>query len=170
MPLVNKDKFKCCNSLLFVQERVGFVPLIFVGDFNTTLHSSKKHGGSIFREASREYMEYLMPFYDLMDINLAYGRFTWSNKRQGPGHTIARLDWFLISRTILEDAIVPLSRILPWVGLDHIPITLELSSPIPLGPIPFHFNPCWEEDPSFWGMVSVSWNSWIEGSSVFIWE
>jgi hypothetical protein len=141
MPFINKDKTICWNSLLSLQGIMSFAPLIFVGDFNTTLHVFEKRGIFLVRDSSREYMEDLVASYDLMDIKPPHGRFTWSNMRQGPGHIEVKLDLFLINSNIQEDSIVPLSCLIPWAGYDHRPITLELSSPIPLGPIPFHFNP-----------------------------
>jgi hypothetical protein len=76
---------------------------IFAGDFNTTLHNCEKRGGSIVREATRENMEDLLTIFDLFEIKLALGHFTWSNKRHRPGHIAVKLDTFLISITILED-------------------------------------------------------------------
>jgi len=70
----------------------------------------------------------------------------------------------------LEGAIVPSSRILPWSGFDHRPIVLDLSPPVPLGPISFRFNLRWVEDPSFLGVVAAAWNFCLQGSPIFIWE
>jgi hypothetical protein len=42
--------------------------LIFVGDFNTTMHNFEKRGGSIVIETSKENMEDLLSTFDLMDI------------------------------------------------------------------------------------------------------
>lgn len=115
-------------------------------------------------------MEDLLSTYDLMDIRPIAGLFTWSNKRQGPGHIAARLDRFLISSSILEESFVPSSRILPWSGSEHRPITLGLSPPSPFGPILFRFNPCWAEDPGFFEVIEGVLRAWIQGSPVYIWE
>jgi hypothetical protein len=36
-----------------------------------------------------------MQDWDLLDIKPSTGKYTWSNKRVGPGHIAARLDRFL---------------------------------------------------------------------------
>jgi len=88
-------------------------------------------------------MEDLLVKFKLMDIKPPHGRLTSLNKREGPGHIVTGIDMFLISRNNLEESISPFPWILPWERLDHHLITLDLSSPIPLGPISFRFNPNW---------------------------
>jgi hypothetical protein len=144
--------------------------LIIAGDFNTTLHHKEKKGGSIVRDPSREHLEDLISTYQLLDIKPSNGRYTWSNRRLGPGHITARLDHFLLSSSFLEEAYLPSSRILPWTGSDHRPITLTLSPPRNPGPIPYRFNPLWIPEPGFLDIVSDAWNCWIQGSPNYIWE
>jgi len=149
VPSLNKDKKNCWLSIFSLLYQTIPTSLIFVGYFNTIMQNFEKRGGSIVRESSSENMEYLISTFDLMDIQPTSGLFTWSNKIHGLGHIVGILDRFLINRNILEESLIPSSRILPWSGLDHRPISLELTPPTPLGPIPFLFNPQWAEDPCF---------------------
>jgi exonuclease III len=68
MPSINKDKEICWLSIFSLLNQTRPTSLIFVGDFNTTMHNFEKRGGSIVREASRESMEDLLSTFDLMDI------------------------------------------------------------------------------------------------------
>ena len=79
--------------------------------------------------------------WELEDIPLDKGKFTWSNKRIGPGHIAARLDRFLIQSSFLTLGLMATSRILPHYTSDHKPISLSLSHGEKLGPIPFRFSP-----------------------------
>jgi len=145
---------ECWSSLQNIKDSFYPKDIIIAGDFNTTLHHKEKKGGSIAQDISREHLEDLIYAYHLLDIKPSNGRFTWSNRRLGPGHITARLDHFLLSSSFLEDAFLPYSRILPWIGSDHRPITLTLSPPNNRGPIPFHFNPLWISEPGFFDIVS----------------
>jgi hypothetical protein len=58
-------------------------------------------------------MDDVLMALDLMDIKLVSGPFTSSNKRQGHGNIVVRLDIFLISGSLLEDSLLALSCILP---------------------------------------------------------
>jgi hypothetical protein len=67
--------------------------LIIVGDFNTTLHHWEKMGGSVVRDFSREYLEDLISSRDLFDVKPSKGVFALSNRRVGPRHIVARLQY-----------------------------------------------------------------------------
>ena len=69
---------------------------MLAGDLNVTLALAEKKGGSLVRDPAREWVEDLMLEWDLEDITPDKGKYTWSNKRIGPGHIAARLDRFLI--------------------------------------------------------------------------
>jgi hypothetical protein len=163
MPSLSHDKIICWRSLLNLQESNTTTSLIFTREFNTTMHASDKWDGNIVRDSTREYMEDLMLGLDLLDIKHVSGCFTWSNKIQGPRHIAARMDRFLISGSPSR-GLLPSLVLNPSLGrLNHRPISLELSNYEPLGPIPFRFNPRWEDDPSFLDLVSSTWCSWIQG-------
>jgi hypothetical protein len=59
--------------------------IIIVGDLNVTLSLGEKKGGSIVRDPCREWAEDIILDWDLEDIKPPRGKYTWSNKRTGPG-------------------------------------------------------------------------------------
>jgi hypothetical protein len=170
MPVIYQEKIDCWSSLQNLQGSLDSKDLIIAGDLNTTLHPKEKKGGSRVRDPTREHLEDLISSFHLIDINPSNDRFTWSNRRLGPGHITARLDRFLLSSSFLDESFSPSSLILPWTGSDHRPVTLTLSPPDNFGPIPFRFNPLWILDPRFFDIVSDAWNCWIQGSPNYIWE
>ena len=78
---------------------------------------------------------------DLLDIPLKNEKYTWSNRRTGIGHVVARLDRYMVSSTFLHKDLLPTSLALPSAVLDHKAISLILSPPINIKVIPFRFNP-----------------------------
>ena len=66
------------------------------GDFHVILNSKEKRGGNIVRDPFREKMEYLMMDWDLVDVKLVKGKYTWLNIRIRLGHIATILDHFLI--------------------------------------------------------------------------
>jgi hypothetical protein len=67
-----------------------------------------------------------MQDWDLLDIKPISGKYTWTNKRIGPGHIAARLDRFLIQSSFLLLGLEARVHILPCSTSDHKPIKLEL--------------------------------------------
>jgi len=141
MPNNHHEKIQCWKSLLGLQNLSTYSRFIIVGDFNTTLHPKEKRGGSLVRDPSREHMEDSISSLDLSDIKPKINKYTWTNRREGKGHIVARLDIFLVSNCYLEDNRSCSSNILTWEVFDHRPVSLSLSEQEDLGPIPFHFNP-----------------------------
>jgi hypothetical protein len=170
VPVQFSEKRACWDSLKsFLQQR-NTENIIIVGDLNITLASSEKKGGSPVRDPAREWVEDLIMDWDLEDIKPVRGKYTWSNKRLGPGHIAARLDRFLIQTSFLTLGLAASSKILPNYTSDHKPILLELSSDANLGPIPFRFNPLWIHQEGFQDLVANAWSVQIQGSSFFVWE
>ena len=66
--------------------------VIIVGDLNVTLSQDEKRGGSLVRDPIRETVDEIILECDLMDVKPSTGKYTWNNKRIGPGHIAARLD------------------------------------------------------------------------------
>jgi exonuclease III len=170
MPVIYQEKIECWSSLQNLHGSLDSKDLIIAGDLNTTLHPKEKKGGTRVWDPTREHLEDLISSFHLIDIKPSNGRFTWSNKRLGPGHITARLDHFLLRSSFLDESLSPSSLILPWAGSDHRPITLTLSPPENFGPIPFRFNPLWLSDPNFFDIVTDAWSCWIQGSPNYIWE
>jgi hypothetical protein len=115
-------------------------------------------------------VEDLISAWDLMDIKPTRGRYTWTNKRVGPGHIAARLDRFLVQSSFLTLGLTTSSEILPHSTSDHKPISLELRKEQGQGPIPFRFNPAWIQDKDFLSRVSKVWTSKVKGSAFYVWE
>eukprot|EP00253_Pinus_taeda_P013340 PITA_13340 len=90
VPVNSGEKKSCWDSLRQQADLVTLENVIIAGDLNTTLHSSEKRGGSIVRDSAREWVEDLLQDWDLLDIKPFSGMFTWSNKRIGPSHIVAR--------------------------------------------------------------------------------
>ena len=107
--------------------------------------------------------------WELEDIIPDNGKFTWSNKRIGPGHIAACLDRFLIHSSFLTLGLLATSKILPHYTSDHKPISLSLSPGKKLGPIPFR-GPIWVNQEGFLNLVSNSWNEPVYGSPFYVWE
>ena len=108
--------------------------------------------------------------WDLEDIKPSKGKFTWTNKRVGPGHIVARLDHFLVHTSFLTLGLFANSEILEAYTSDHKPISLSLTSGENLGPIPFRFSPLWVSMDGFYDLVSETWQISVTGSPFFIWE
>jgi len=70
-------------------------------------------------------MDGLISVMDLIDVPPVKGKFTWKNRRVGPGHIVARLDRFLISVSFLSLPASFSSKIIPWASSDHLPISLS---------------------------------------------
>ena len=105
-----------------------------------------------------------------MDVKPSSRKYTWNNKRIGPGHIAARLDRFLVEDSFLLLGLNLSSKILPFGGSDHKPILLELVPDLNLGPIPFRFKPLWASHPDFLHIVVDTWSPPVTGSPFFIWE
>ena len=108
---------------------------------NVTLALWEKKGGSPVRDPVREWVEDIMLDWDLDDIKPTSGKFTWSNKRVGPGHISACLDRFLVHSSFLTLGLFASSEILQACTSDHKPISLTLSIGEKMGPIPFRISP-----------------------------
>ena len=147
-----KDCWESLNSFLSTNPHEN---LVLAGDMNVTLALSEKKGGSPVRDPAREWVEDIMLDWDLEDIKPSKGKFTWTNKRVGPGHIAARLDRFLV-HSFLTLGLFTTSEILQACTSDHKPISLILSPRENLGPIPFRFSPLWVSMDGFYELVSKS--------------
>jgi len=137
VPVNAGEKKQCWDSIKLMAEEETLRNIIIAGDLNITLSSSEKRGDNIVREPAREWVEDIMQDWDMLDIKPLKGKYTWSNKRIGPGHIAARLDRFLIQSSYLLLGLEARMLILPCSVSDHKPIKLELSAQRNFGPIPF---------------------------------
>ena len=143
VPVSLTEKKDCWDSVNLFLNQHNTDNVVVVGDLNVTLALAERKGGSLVRDPAREWVEDLMMDWELEDIPPDKGKFTWTNKRIGPGHIAARLDRFLIQSSFLTLGLMATSRILPHYTSDHKPISLSLSRGEKLGPIPFRFSPIW---------------------------
>jgi exonuclease III len=164
------EKRECWDSIRHLSESENLENIIVAGDLNLTLRMEEKRGGTIIRDPAREWVEDLMQDWDLLDIPPENGKYTWSNKRIGPGHIAARLDRCLVQSSFLLLGLESRLHILPCSVSDHKPILLEMLGHNDLGPIPFRFNPLWVKEPEFLNLVLDSWKTPVKGSPFFIWE
>jgi exonuclease III len=170
VPVLLEEKIFCWDTLkdyLLLNELEN---IIIGGDLNVTLAATEKKGGSIVRDPAREWVEDIMSDWELEDVKPTKGKYTWSNKRAGPGHIAARLDRFLVHSTFMLLGLTLSSSILPHSVSDHKPIMLDISHDKNLGPIPFRFSPAWLQDESFQDLVTKTWNETVRGSAFFVWE
>jgi hypothetical protein len=122
------------------------------------------------RDPAREWVEDIMSDWELEDAKPTRGKYTWSNKRVGPGHIAARLDRFLVQSSFMLLGLTLSTTILPHSVSDHKPILLEISQDRNLGPIPFRFSPAWLQYEGFQDLVAKIWNEKVRGSPFFVWE
>eukprot|EP00253_Pinus_taeda_P028778 PITA_28778 len=169
------EKRECWDSIRPLSESENLENIIVAGDLNLTIRMEEKRmeekqGGTIIRDPAREWVEDLMQDWDLLDILPENGKYTWSNKRIGPGHIVARLDRCLVQSSFLLLGLESILHILPCSASDHKPILLEMLGHKYFGPIPFRFNPLWVKELVFLKMVQDCWNLPVKGFPFYIWE
>jgi exonuclease III len=170
VPVLINEKKDCWDSLRLFLNSHHTKNIVVAGDLNVTLSLAEKKGGTIVRDPSREWVEDLMTDWELEDIPPSNGKFTWSNKRLGPGHIAARLDRFLIQSSFLTLGLRASTKVLPHYISDHKPLALSLRPSAALGPIPFKFSPLWLEQGDFLNLVHHSWKDPVTGSPSYVWE
>ena len=169
-PVNIREKKECWDTIKQQADLTTLENVIIARDLNLTLHSSEKRGGSTVRDPAREWAEDLLQEWDLIDIKPSTGKFSWSNKRIGPGHIAAMLDRFFIQGSFLLLGLESRMHILLFSISDHKPIKLELLAHPDLGPIPFRFSPLWVKEPLFMQTIKDCWSQPVNGSPFYIWE
>jgi hypothetical protein len=101
----------------------------------------EKKGESIVRDPFREKSEDMINEWDLLDIKLVKGKYTWTNKRSGLGHIVSKLDRFLIHNSLLLWDFTFKPRILLSILFDHKLISLHFQISPYYDPLPFRFTP-----------------------------
>ena len=95
-------------------------------DLNVILDQAEKRGGSLVRDPIREQVDDIIMDWGLSDIIPAKGKYTWNNKRLGPGHIATKLDHFLVQDSFLLLGMNSSSKILAFGGSDHKHVLLEM--------------------------------------------
>ena len=130
----------------------------------------KKKGDLLGKDHLHDTVEEMIQIWDLTDLKPKLGWFTCSNHRVGAASISARLDWFLVHSTLMDDKKIIASKILPKLLSDHHPISVLFEKEEELSPIPFRFIPCWIEREGFMDTVSQAWSHYVIGSPSFVWE
>ena len=125
VPIALSEKQFCWTNLNDHMSTSELDNIVIVGDLNLTLSSEEKRGGNIVRDPAREWVEDIISDWGLEDIKPIRGKFTWTNKRLGPGHIAARLDRFLVQQSLHVQGFDLTSAILSFSASDHKPIFLS---------------------------------------------
>eukprot|EP00253_Pinus_taeda_P002537 PITA_02537 len=144
--------------------------IIIVGDFNLILHANEKRGGNFMHDPFRSQLEEIMQEHEMVDIIPKNRKYTWSNRRLGPGNIMERLDRFLVNISLLSSFAAGHTNILSSTASDHYPILLTMEPHLHMGPIPFKYNPLWRHNSSAEAIIEATWKQHVEGSPSHIWE
>ena len=85
----------------------------------------------------------------LVDTDMNNGLFTWNNKRGGESQVALKLDRSIISEDLRLTNKEMIVRILPFGGLDHWLIEMEVHGIGTPKNIPFRFENIWLTHPDF---------------------
>lgn len=129
------------------------------------LGHGERSDGHLSASCANEFQSYLDKF-DLVDLPLKGGKWTWSNKREKPSFSI--INQFLIS----SDLVLKLSGLNQKVFYrpisNHFPILLD-SNGIQWGPSSFRIDNKWFKNSKFREMIAYVWNStFCNGTVSFI--
>eukprot|EP00253_Pinus_taeda_P022073 PITA_22073 len=165
-----REKEQCWEELKEDMDKEQNPNVILAGDLNLVLHANEKRGGNFFPDPFRNQLEGIMSDHELMDIIPKNRKFTWNNRRLGPGNIMERLDRILVNISLLSTFADAHSKVLSSSVSDHFPVMLTLESNAHLGPIPFRYNPLWRNNAVVTDIIEGTWKQHIEGSPSFIWE
>jgi hypothetical protein len=136
------------------------IPALVSGDFNILRFADEKNKGN---ETSRfsDSFNVVIDLYNLREIPLSGGQFTWSNNQKNP--TLEKLDRILINCE--WEIIFPLSsaRKIPRLMYDHNPIILDTHEKSEPKSREFRFEKSWIKHPEFLCRVEKAWNSPVSG-------
>lgn len=138
-----RDKTSCWNSLEADLSSIHSSRIILGGDMNLIRQVEEKYGGNFHADPSRDKLETITQLFNLIDIPLSNGKYTWTNKRAGPHNIKERLDRFLIQEGVAGNFQAIRSHIIHGTASDHKAVVLTLDKGINLGPLPFKYNKSW---------------------------
>jgi hypothetical protein len=131
VPILLEEKKDCWNKLKEFLRMHQIENIILTRDLNVTLSQGGKKGGAIVRDPIQEWVEDTILYWELEYIKHSRGKYTWSNKINGPGHIAERLDRFLVQSSFLLLGLNVESKILPFSASNHKPIVLEITKDSP---------------------------------------
>eukprot|EP00253_Pinus_taeda_P008137 PITA_08137 len=165
-----REKEQCWKELKENIDNEQTPNIILAGDFNLILHANEKRGGNFIHDPFRSQLEGIMSEHELVDIIPKNRKYTWKNRRMGPGNIMERLDRILVNISLLSSFAACHTKILSSTASDHFPILLTMESHLQLGPIPFRYNPLWRNNASAEAIIEATWKQHVEGSPSHIWE
>jgi hypothetical protein len=136
------------------------IPALVGGDFNILRFVDEKNKGNGTSRFSDGFSA-VIDLYNLREIPLSGGQFTWSNNQKNP--TLEKLDRILINCE--WENIFPLSsaRKIPRLMSDHNPIILDTHEKTEPKSREFRFEKSWIKHLDFLSRVERAWNSPVSG-------
>jgi len=131
------------------------LPFIVGGDFNIIRFTSEKNKPSSLSKHSHLFNN-IISIYELIDIHMVGGRFTWSNNLDVP--TLERLDRILMSKGWDDSFPNVFALKLSREHSDHNPLILSTHKTVHHRKISFRFELSWLKDPDFVRCVKNIWD------------
>lgn len=141
---------------------------IICGDLNLILNAYEKQGQNFQAYLFRDKLENIMDENNVMDIQPKNIKYTWSNKRLGPGNIKEKLDIFWIHDKIIPNFNSMISNIIPSVASDHKPIAIKFGASENYGPLHFRYIPLWINSENVKTLIARAWNQIINGTPSFV--
>eukprot|EP00253_Pinus_taeda_P033434 PITA_33434 len=122
---------------------------------------SEKKGGT--RSIGRDSIAFhnFINNMSLVDTKTNNGIFTWNNRRGGASQVAYKLDRFIIFEDLILTGNDLSAMILPFGGLDHWPIQLEVPFIGTPRNRPFRFENIWLTHPDFIGNIEKWWRKYL---------
>jgi len=151
------DKLRFLDSLMELRDRHVDVPWILCGDFNMIKSLSGKKGGTRTLSKDSTTFQTFIDNMKLVDTGMTNGLFSWNNKIGGESQVASKLDIFIISEDLMLTNKEMIVRILPFGGLDHWLVQLEVQGISTPKNRPFRFENIWLTHPDFISNISKWW-------------
>lgn len=147
--------------------RESSFPWLCVGDFNEIGASWEKRGGSLGRDNRVENFQATISECALMDLEFKGNAFTWTNNQREEANICERIDRAMANVEWRQH--FPKAQVFHEVvlGSDHCPLILNCTLPLKRVPKLFKFESMWSTHPTCEDIISDSWDSRVQGSSMF---
>lgn len=156
-PHIYREKQVFMKNIQTLRRLVPEPAWIIGGDFNLIRNLGEKKGGIRKEDQTMEEFNDMIKELKLVDIPTTNGIHTWNNRRGGKNQIASRLDRFLLSEQILNKDVFIESKILPSLGSDHWPISLDIDIKKIKGKKPFRFESFWLRDPQIIKKMEEWW-------------
>jgi hypothetical protein len=138
-------------------------PMLIGGDFNILRFSLKKN--TKFHDNNFSVVfNLIINSYDLRELSLSGGKYTWSNNREHP--TLEKLDRVLISNSWESEFPLCNLRKIPRYMSDHNPLIVRTDLSQQIGSRPFCFENSWLQHAEFKSKVKEIWDRKVYAKSV----